>query len=242
MASRTKIAVLITAYNEESNIGEVIDQIDGIYDIYVVNDGSTDRTGEVSREKGAEVIDLPLNLGQGAASIAGYKLINDLDYDYLVKMDGDGQHDPGEIPGLLDAVKNPGVDLVVGSRVLGTNYEQAPRTRSTLLVPLTRVLNFFSGYDITDSMSGFKAYSGDFLPRFVEILDDTLEPRYMATELWLRLARLNTTVKEVPINMRERRAGSSHKGSALLSYGLGILKTFVRTKLDTMRESDTNEY
>jgi glycosyltransferase involved in cell wall biosynthesis len=76
-----KPVVLITVFNEEANLGNLLNEVSRAYDVYVVDDGSTDRTGKIAEELGAHVISLPINVGQGAATIAGYNVVLNMDYD-----------------------------------------------------------------------------------------------------------------------------------------------------------------
>lgn len=225
-----KTAVLITVFNEEKNIGKVIRNIDTKYDVYIVDDGSTDNTVKAVKKLGAFVIKLPLNLGQGSATISGYKLLLQKDYDVIVKLDGDGQHDPHEIEHLIDKMEKSNLDLVVGSRILGTNYIDAPFLRKTFLPLYTRIINFLSGYNLTDCMCGFRAFRVESLKKVVHIFDTMLEPQYIAAEMFLRFSRAGFTAGEVPIHLLERNSGASYKGT--LRYGYGVLRAIIRTYLD----------
>jgi len=225
-----KTVILITAYNEEKNIGYLLNEIPSSFDVYVVDDGSTDNTIKVAEDAGAHVIKIPLNLGQGAATIAGYKVLIDKKYDIIVKMDGDGQHNPNQILRFIEKLKNTGVDIVVGSRIQGSNYESAPFFRKTFLPVYTTLINKLTGYNMTDSMSGFRAFRVDPLRKVIDILDNLIEPQYIASEMFIRFAKAGLSIAEVPINMRERKSGTSYKG--FFRYGWGVLKTIIRTLLD----------
>ncbi len=229
-----EVAVLITVYNEEKIVGDIIKKIPNEYHVFVVDDGSTDNTAEIARRNGAHVISLPLNLGQGAASTVGYKITAAAGCKYLIKMDGDGQHDPREIPKFVERLKNSDVDVVVGSRILGSNYKGAPLARRIFLPLLTSLLNRLTGYNLTDSMCGFRAFRGESLRgKIVPIFDRIVEPEYMASEMWIRFANAGITVAEVPITLSNRKHGSSYKG--LFRYGWGVISTIIRTKLDTYK-------
>nr|MBS3788185.1 glycosyltransferase family 2 protein [Candidatus Bipolaricaulota bacterium] len=137
--TKEDVAVLITAYNEAKILGCLLENIPSTYHVYVVDDGSTDETSRIASKHRAEVVALPINIGQGAASVAGYKLLAEMDYDYLVKMDGDGQHDPGEIPKMIRKLEESNADIVVGSRVLGSTHNEAPLLRRLFLSPVTKL-------------------------------------------------------------------------------------------------------
>jgi glycosyltransferase involved in cell wall biosynthesis len=225
-----KPVVLITVFNEEANLGNLLNEVSRAYDVYVVDDGSTDRTGKIAEELGAHVISLPINVGQGAATIAGYNVVLNMDYDIIVKMDGDGQHDPQEINSFVEAMRAGHYDIVVGSRRLGSNQSSAPFFRKTFLPVYTWIINKLTGYEMTDAMCGFRAFRCSSLERVSQILDTLIEPQYMASEMFIRFARAGLTVSEVPINMRDRGSGSSYKG--FIRYGFGVLRAIIRTLLD----------
>ncbi len=225
-----EVAILIAVYNEEKALGDVLRRIPGECDVYVVDDASTDRTVEVAKENEAKVISLPVNLGQGAAAIAGFRVITAADHPYVVKMDGDGQHDPAEIPRFVEALQGSEVDIVQGSRVLGADYRGAPLARRVFLRPLTWVLNRLTGYRMTDAMCGFRAFRGESLKRMVPIFEKMVEPRYIASEMWIRFARAGFSVAEIPIRLAGRTFGCSSKG--LFRYGWGVCSAIVRTTLD----------
>jgi len=230
MNKKCNIAILLTAYNEEKVIGSLVKSIPAIYDIYVVDDGSFDQTARIATENGARVISLPVNVGQGAAAIVGYKIIAQEHYEYLVKLDGDGQHNPAEIPLFIEKFEKTDADTVVGSRILGMNYKEAPLARRLFLRPLNRLINKITGYNLTDTMCGFRAFRGKSLKKIIKIFDQILEPEYMASEMWIRFSNSGIKVSEVPVHLEKRRAGFSYKG--LFRYGYGIAIAIIRTKID----------
>lgn len=233
-----KVVVFITALNEEEVIGDILSDIDASYDIYLIDDGSSDSTAEIARGYRAHVISHPINLGQGMAVITAFKVLSEKDYDIVIEMDGDGQHDPKEIPKFIKKMEETGADIVAGSRILGINYETAPLSRRITLVPLGSVLRKLTGYNITDFMCGFRAFRGGALRKVAPTFDDMLETEYLASEMWIKFAKAGLTVAEVPIMLSERKHGSSRKGHAFLRYGFGIIKTIIRTKLDTYKMGD----
>ncbi|MFC1892278.1 glycosyltransferase family 2 protein [Thermodesulfobacteriota bacterium] len=225
-----RVAVFLTAYNEEPVIASVISRIDKEYSVFVVNDGSSDNTVDAARNKGAEVISHPINLGQGNAGITMFKRACSLDYDYIVHLDADGQHDPDEISKLIAKAEEDNLDVVIGSRILGTNYDNAPFLRKTFLPYYTWVINKLTGYTMTDAMSGFRAHRISSLKKVFHIFDQMLEPQYLASEMFIRFSKEGLTVGEVPIHMQDRLKGHSYKGT--IRYGWGVLKAIVRTLMD----------
>jgi glycosyltransferase involved in cell wall biosynthesis len=229
-----RVAVFLTAYNEGRVIGDVIDGIDCSYDVYVIDDGSEDDTAQVARERGAVVITHPVNLGQGASVITMFKLASTLDYDYIIHMDADGQHDPAEIPKFIRKFGETGADVVQGSRLLGQANEDAPWGRMLFLKPLTHVLNKLTGYELSDSMCGFRGHSVESLRRVVGLFDEMTETQYLAAEIWIKFANAGLKVVNVPITLADRRHGFSYKG-IIFRYGIGILLAIVRSTLDVQK-------
>jgi len=233
MVTPKDVAILITAFNEGKAIGDLLSDIPEEYQVFLVDDGSTDNTAEVAGQFGAKIVSLPMKLGQGAASIVGFKLIAEEDYEYLVKMDGDGQHDPDEIPRFIETLKTTDVDVVGGSRILGSNYEGAPLPRRIFLRPITWMLNRITGYGMTDAMCGFRAFRGSSLKGMVPLFEQMTSTNYIASEMWIKFATAGITVSEIPIHLKGRSYGFSSKG--LFRYGWGVLSTIIKAKLDTYK-------
>jgi hypothetical protein len=127
-------------------------------------------------------------------------------------------------------MQETGADIVVGSRILGENYQTAPVLRKFFLPYVTGLINRLSGYRMTDAMCGFRAFRLEALSGSENILDAMIEPQYLAAEMFLRFGRAGLTVTEVPIVMEERKSGTSYKG--MLRYGFGILRAVVRVFVD----------
>jgi glycosyltransferase involved in cell wall biosynthesis len=227
------IAVLMAALNEEQVLPSVLRKIPCEMDVFIVDDGSTDNTAAVARTHGASVIKSPINLGQGHAFITGLKGILRFWHHTtgcIVFLDADGQHDPDQIPLFVEKMKLTHADIVVGSRILGENYQTAPVLRKFFLPYFTWMINRLSGYRMTDAMCGFRAFRLEAVAKNEPILDAMIEPQYLAAEMFLRFARAGLTVTEVPIVMEERKSGASYKG--MVRYGFGILRAIVRVFVD----------
>jgi len=226
-------AVLTTAYNEAGPIRAVIKRIPETYDLFVVDDGSTDETAIVSKEMGALIIRHCINLGQGYAFISGIKAIvnhHGNNYDYIAFIDADGQHDPAEIPKFIEKIERENLDVVVGSRILGSNYKGAPILRKMFLPVYSFIISKLTGYDLTDAMCGFRVFSISSLRDIIHIFDQMLEPQYLAAEMYIRFSRKSIKIGEVPIHMQNRLSGLSYKGT--LRYGLGVLRAIIGTLFD----------
>ena len=156
-------------------------------------------------------------------------------YDIIIEMDGDGQHDPAEIPAFIDKLVTEDVDVVVGSRILGSNYKKAPFMRTKFLPYFTFVINKITGYNLTDSMCGFRAFKAQALTRVIHQLEDMFEPQYIAAEMFIRFADAGLIVTEIPIKLHPRSSGKSYKGMFL--YGFGVSKAILKTYFDKKRKN-----
>jgi len=223
-----KVLVTITAFNEESNIGDVLAGIkQQNYDCILVDDGSTDDTCAIAEHYGVKTIRHLANIGQGFAVLMGFKAALLEDYDIIIAMDGDGQHDPEEISRFEKKMDELDVDIVVGSRILGSNYDAAPFFRKKFQPFFTWIINKLTGYNMTDSMCGFRAFRASSLQKVAHTFDDMLEPQYLSAEMFLRFSKEGLTVEEVPINLHDRNFGYSYKG--FFRYGWGVTRAIIKT-------------
>ena len=206
--SRQRALVIIPAWNEQAAIVPVVLEARATlpdYDILVVNDGSTDNTAAAARAAGAEVLDLPLNLGVGGAMRAGYKYALRRGYRIAIQLDGDGQHDPSEVPRLVAALQDDGVDLVIGARFAGAGEYSVRGPRSWAMKFLAVTLTRVTRTKLTDTTSGFKAAGPRAIALFAtdypsEYLGDTVEALVIASRAGLRIS-------QVGVAMRPRAAG-----------------------------------
>ncbi len=208
MKINEKILVIIPAYNEAEAVGKVINKIRQILpfaDILVVNDGSIDATSEISRQEGAMVLDLPYNLGIGGAMQAGYKFAYRMGYDLAVQCDGDGQHHPSQIKSLIDTLINDNVDIVIGSRYLGTRKFRSSITRRAGMFVFSKVISLIVKQRLTDTTSGFRAVNRPVIESFSRYYPcDYPEP-----EAIVLLYREGFSIKEIAVSMSSRKNGDS---------------------------------
>ena len=152
----SKLLILIPAYNEEGAVGGVVNEVHesmpGV-PVLVIDDCSSDATAHVARSAGARILSLPHHLGLGGAVQAGYKLAFELGYDYVIRVDGDGQHDPCDIPKILDTLEREGCEMVIGSRFLDGSGEYAGPLRAVAIVFFRAVLRPILGRPVRDPTS-----------------------------------------------------------------------------------------
>lgn len=210
LGAMQRLAVVIPAYNEERSIGPLLAELreaqpDALP--IVVSDGSADHTAVVAREAGAMVLDLPCNLGVGGAVQAGMRHAWDLGFRTVVRIDGDGQHPPAQIPALLGALRRTGADLVIGSRYLGPSRgvlgSTFLRTFGNRL--LARFLSRICRCRITDPTSGFWCVRDGLLGYFAH--DYPCE--YPEPEAIALARRQGYEVVETPVTIRPRTFGTS---------------------------------
>jgi dolichol-phosphate mannosyltransferase len=192
-----KYLTAIPIYNEERHLEGVLHEVRRYSpDILVVNDGSTDHTADLlARQPDVQVLTHAGNRGYGAALISAFDYTLQHDYDVLVTMDCDGQHEPARIPVLLEAIHD--ADIVSGSRYLRDFRQNSlpPQDRQRINRQITEELNDCLGLDLTDSFCGFKAYRAAALAQ----LHITETGWGMPLQLWVQAARLGLRVKEVGV-------------------------------------------
>jgi dolichol-phosphate mannosyltransferase len=192
-----KVLTAIPVYNEERHLEGVLRKVRRYsQDILVVNDGSTDRTGQMlAGQQDLHLITHSQNRGYGAALISAFGFARERDIDVLVTMDCDGQHEPARIPVLLEAIHD--AEIVSGSRYLRRFRQDntAPQDRLQINHQITQELNTRFGLHLTDSFCGFKAYRREALAR----LRITETAWGMPLQLWVQAARLGLRIKEVAV-------------------------------------------
>ena len=203
-----KIAVIIPAFNEEKCIGPLIDELQAFVsfiDIVLINDGSTDETLRLARAKNIYVIDLPCNLGVGGAVQAGFKYAFENGYDQVIRIDGDGQHPPEQIPRLIEAMQQKDVDLVIGSRYAVKRAYANTTMRSIGIKILSFILSVICRAPVTDPTSGFWLINKKLLYYFAH----DYPSEYPEPEAIALLRRHGYSYLEVPVKFRPRNHGVS---------------------------------
>ena len=216
-----RVAVMIPAYNEELTIGSVvIEARKHAHHVLVVNDGSRDRTSEIARAAGAEVIDHLTNMGKAAALNTGFNELKKRDFDIVVMMDGDGQHDVEDIDALIAPIIEQNADLVIGSRLL-KDGNSIPLYRQVGQRVLNHVTNMSSSTKVTDTQSGFRALSRNALDH----MDFHSNGYAVEQNMIIHFSERNLKIHEVPISVRYDVPNGHKRGS--LSMGVGLLADVV---------------
>ncbi len=205
----TRIVAVVPAFEEEAAIGPVVAEItafDPSIDVVVVDDGSSDGTGVAAAAAGATVVRLPFNLGIGAAVQTGFRWALERDYDLAVRLDGDGQHDPAELPKLLAPIERGEADVVTGSRFREEeDGYRPPLGRRVGITWFARLVSLLSGQRVTDTTSGFQALNRPG----IELFARDYPSDYPEVEATVLLLKHRLRLAEVPVRMREREHGSS---------------------------------
>lgn len=204
-----KRIAIVPALNEEGSIGIVLDELrafDAQLDVVVVDDGSIDRTADVARAHGAHVLRLPFNLGIGGSVQTGFRYAHENGYDLAVRVDGDGQHDPGQLGAVIEPVVRGDVDICVGSRWLESSdgYRSSASRRAGIRILATTV-SMLTHQRITDPTSGFQALNRKAIALFAADYPHD----YPEVEALVMVSRHKLRLQEVPVAMRPRAAGRS---------------------------------
>jgi len=219
------VLVVIPAYNEALTIGSIVMLSKEYGDVLVVDDGSSDKTYEIALASGARVIKHPQNMGKARALKTAFEYALEVGYEIVVTIDADGQHNPIEIPKLLEPIVKDEADLVIGSRFLDGAKKNIPIYRRLGLWVLNAATNVSldGGVKITDSQSGFRAMSREVVKEILEIDSDgyTVE-----SDMLTYLSEKGVRIKEVSINVRYD-VPNKHKKHPL-THGLGVLAGVLR--------------
>ena len=229
------LLAIVPAYNEQQTVGTVIARIRAELphaDVAVVDDGSSDGTADAAAAAGAVVLRHPFNLGIGGAVQTGFRYALEHGYDLMVQVDGDGQHEPAEIPSLVASLHaEPDVDMVCGSRFLSRDHEYpAPISRRTGIHIFAFLLSRIVGQRVSDPTSGFRLYNR----RAIALFARDYPHDYPEVEAVLMLHHHRLRMAEVPVRMYERGGGVSSIGGSgksvyymikvLLAIFVGLLR------------------
>ena len=217
-----KITVGIPAFNEEKNIASIIQKLSKVADIVIVcNDGSTDNTAKIAEKMGAIVITHQQNLGYGAAIRSLFLKARELDSDMLVTLDSDGQHRISDVLPIVDPILKNQADLGIGSRFLTENQKDMPKYRKIGIKMITTLANTSLEESVTDSQSGFRAYSKNIL----SAITPSEKGMGVSNEILMKASKKNFKIIEVPIVVSyEGDTSTQHPLSHGVSVTLSTLK------------------
>ncbi len=223
-----RVLAIIPAMNEAENLASLLAELSRVHPLgntLVVDDGSSDATGDIAKDHGCLVVRHPFNLGYGAALLTGYHYALRHGYPHIVQLDADGQHPPELLPTLLEPVLAGTADVVVGSRYLDNGRSGSTTLRRLGARPLAWLATLWTGQRITDPTSGFQALS----PAAVATLcSDGFPEDYPDVDVLITLHRAGLTLVELPVKMRDRVAGTSmHGGMRAFYYFYRLLVTLL---------------
>jgi glycosyltransferase involved in cell wall biosynthesis len=234
--------VFIPAWNEEGNLPGVLEDLKAELpdvDVLVVDDGSTDRTADVAREHGAEVLSLGTNRGLPVGIAAGYRWALEHDYAYCGRVDADGQHPPEELKRLLGLVRSDACDVAVGSRfVSGDGYApyryKPDRARRFGTAALRRGMGRVLERPFGDATSGLYAVNAKALP----LLAEPFTTEAPEVEALIRIVDAGLRLEEVPVNMAERAGGESKlRGRKAIKVVLTVVGTLLAARFVRRRRA-----
>ena len=200
-----KCLIIIPAFNEEESIERVVDNLRENYpqyDYIIINDGSSDRTAEICRRRGYEILDLPVNLGLAGAFQTGLKYAYRKGYDFALQFDADGQHLPEFIGAMLDKIQE-GYDIVIGSRFVTEKKPASMRMLGSNLISIATWMT--TGKKVKDPTSGMRVFNRRMIGEFALNLNYGPEPDTISY-----LLKQGATIAEVQVQMEERQAGESY--------------------------------
>ncbi len=208
---RMKILVIIPVFNEEETLRSIILGIRTFMPqahILVVNDGSTDSTGDIAREEEVLILEHPYNMGIGATMQTGFLFAIRNGYDIAIQVDGDGQHNPEFLPSLINPILEGKSNLVIGSRYLSNGGFKSTLPRKLGIKFFTCLVWIFTQKRVTDPTSGFRAMDRKGL----ELFSEEYPSDYPEVEALISANRKGLHFREIPTMMRHRQGGTSSIG------------------------------
>jgi glycosyltransferase involved in cell wall biosynthesis len=218
------IVAAIPAFNVERTIARLVLEAQKYVDVVLVcDDGSTDLTREIAERMGAKVIHHDRNLGYGAAMKSLFGAARELGADVLVTFDGDGQHDPNEIPSLIEPVLKGKADVVLGSRFLKSNKNGVPRYRSWGIKLISRLTAAASNQRLQDAQCGFRVFGR----KAISELDFVENGMGVSVELVMRAKKRGLTVVEMPTEVKYEGLERSSTHNAV-GHGASVFMSIIR--------------
>lgn len=221
------VVVGIPAYNEENTIAKIVLNAQKFADAIVVcDDGSSDLTSIIAKRLGADVITHKQNLGYGAAIQSIFRRAQELNADVLITIDGDGQHDPEEIPRLIQPVIDGAADVVLGSRFMEADGTvEMPIYRRVGVQFITKLVNQSANREVSDAQSGLRAY-GRYALRKLQVFENGMGA---SIEILLEASKHNLKICEVPSSCKyDTSDGVKTSTENPLKHGVGLIMSIIR--------------
>jgi hypothetical protein len=232
--THSKTLIILPALNEGKNITKTVERVREHIpwaDVLVINDGSTDDTREQAEAAGAIVLNMPYNVGIGAGVQTGFKFAARHAYDFVARLDGDGQHSPDNTLHLLEVVENGEADVAIGSRFLSDGDYGTSFMRLMGIAILSNLLSFITKQKVTDPTSGFSAYNRRAILLFAQLYPHD----YPEPEAVVICHKSGLSMKEIPVTFLARKHGvsqftvPSRSAYYMLKVTLAILINTIRT-------------
>ncbi len=207
-AGPDSLLIIVPAFNEQGAVGSVVRSVHACLPgipVLVIDDCSGDNTIAVARQAGAEILPLPHHLGLGGCVQAGYKLAYELGFEYVIRVDGDGQHDARDIPRIFETLRTTGCEMVIGSRYLNGKDQHTGFVRGLGIRFFRLVLRPILGRPVHDPTSGFVGVNR----RALGVFSRSFPLEYPEIEALVVLQRRRFRFEEVPCSVRARLAGRS---------------------------------
>ena len=235
---KSEVLIIIPAYNEEKNIGKVLDEIKkdiNYADILVINDCSTDDTKKIVENKGVMCITNMFNMKYAMAIQTGIKYAYQNDYDYVIQFDADGQHIAKEAEKLFNEIKISNSDIVIGSRYLVDTGYPCPAARRIGTRVFEKLIKLLCKKVIADPLSGFQCINKKVIKRYSTM---GKYPEYPDANLIIEMLREGYEIKEIPVKMRLRQYGESMHGGIIkpIKYMINMIYSIVFIIISTKRK------
>jgi glycosyltransferase involved in cell wall biosynthesis len=220
------VVVGIPAYNEENSIGRVVLEAQRFADVVVVcDDGSVDLTAKIAERLGADVVRNERNMGYGFALKRLFERARELEADVLVTMDGDGQHNPAEIPAILKPIDDGVADVVIGSRFMrNRGTAEMPGYRRFGAKLITKMVNGSAKNGVSDAQSGFRAYNRKAVDR-LSIIESGMGA---SVEILLDASRHDLKIREVPSTCKYRNGKIATSKEHPVRHGISVVMSIIR--------------
>jgi glycosyltransferase involved in cell wall biosynthesis len=221
---RPLVVAAIPAFNEERTIAKLVLETQKFVDVVLVcDDGSEDLTAEIAEKMGADVIRHEKNLGYGAAIKTLFMMARELNADVLVTLDGDGQHDPGEIPQLVEPVLEKKADIILGSRFLGSKKNGVPRYRSWGIKLISKLTGAALNHNFNDAQCGFRVYGRKAL-NGLNLIENGMGS---SVEILMKAKKQGLTVAEIPTKCQYKELERTSTQNPL-EHGASVLMSIIR--------------